>query len=153
MQITSQVIPLAHISPMSPGTVISIDWLISPFLYDKVTSTLKCPKGSFLSSPQNLIFSHCSFYHWIQSIQFYKLETYFILETFLSVIRLCLNHHQLLWVLSPKIFWSTSPHFLSLTLAQTVSLTRNTAAISFLVSWLHLLPSPSNSFSKIHPVS
>lgn len=112
LQITGYIIPLAHISAMKSRTVISIAWLASPFVCDKAictpsgTSHLPHKTWAFLAVP--FVSEWCYL-----TIQFHKLETYFILETVVSLTLLFLNHCQSLWVLFPERFWSTSLYFLS----------------------------------------
>ena len=112
LQITGYIIPLAQISAMNSRTVISIAWSASPFICDKTIST---PSGTSHPRHRTWAFRAISFIsEWYYlTIQFHKPETYFILEPFISLTLLFLNHCQSLWVLSPEHFWSTSLYFLS----------------------------------------
>lgn len=103
LQITGNVIPPAQISAMNSRTVISISWLAPPFVCDKAIST---PSGTSHLPHKTWAFLAVPFIsEWCYlTIQLHKLETYFILETFISLILLFLNHCQSLWVLSPEHF-------------------------------------------------
>lgn len=112
LQITGYIIPLAQISAMNSRTVISIAWSASPFICDKAIST---PSGTSHLRHRTWAFLAVPFISgwYYLTIHFHKPETYFILETFISLTLLFLNHCQSLWVLSPERFWSTSLYFLS----------------------------------------
>ena len=105
-QITGYIISLAHISAVKSSTVISVAWLASPFVCDKAICT---PSGTSHLPHKTWAFLAVPFI----SKWFHTLETYFTLETVVSLTLLFLNHCLSLWVLSPEHFWSTSLYFLS----------------------------------------